>query len=390
MVVSSGVVETNPTGQPAGTYLVLTLANATEDKVYINVGSLIEYVTSGSTTADSVQIAISDDHKVTATIKDGSVSKSKLDSSVQASLNKADNSLATNGNASATTVTFTQAASRTNLTTGDTLAVLIGKIKKWFADLKTVAFTGSYNDLSDTPTIPTTTSELTNNSGFLTANTAPVKSVDGSTGAVVTNAVKYNAAQSLTTAQQAQARTNIGAGTSSFSGAYSDLTGRPTIPSTAEEVGALPITGGTLTGNLTGQYITGTWLQGTTANHLSSAATKIAVQDASGWIYHRTPAEIKSDIGAGNCNRVVASNVSISSSSWASSTTYSDYPYRASVSVTGMTTSHIPEVVFSMTDATSGNFGPVCESYSGGVYIYAKEQPTATTVIPVIEGRTTA
>ena len=39
MVVKSGAVETNPTGQPAGTYLVLTLANATEDKIYINVGN---------------------------------------------------------------------------------------------------------------------------------------------------------------------------------------------------------------------------------------------------------------------------------------------------------------------------------------------------------------
>lgn len=36
--------------------------------------------------------------------------------------------------------------------------------------------------------------------------------------------------QSLSSAQQLQARTNIGAGTSSFSGSYSDLTNKPTIP----------------------------------------------------------------------------------------------------------------------------------------------------------------
>lgn len=52
-------------------------------------------------------------------------------------------------------VTFTQASTRTNITTGEKLSVICGKIKKFFADLKTVAFTGSYNDLSDTPTIPT-------------------------------------------------------------------------------------------------------------------------------------------------------------------------------------------------------------------------------------------
>lgn len=67
---------------------------------------------------------------------------------------------------------------------------------------------------------------------------------------------------------------------------------------TAEQVGALPLSGGTLTGNLTGKYITGTWLQCTADNHLGNATTKIAVIDSQGWIYYRTPDEILSDIGA--------------------------------------------------------------------------------------------
>lgn len=56
--------------------------------------------------------------------------------------------------------------------------------------------------------------------------------------------------------------------------------------------------GGTLTGNLTGKYITGTWLQTTEATDLGRAPEKVAVLDDSGWVYYRTPAEIKSDIGA--------------------------------------------------------------------------------------------
>ena len=44
--------------------------------------------------------------------------------------------------------TFTMAASRVNIVSGETLSVLFGKISKWFNDLKTVAFTGDYNDLS--------------------------------------------------------------------------------------------------------------------------------------------------------------------------------------------------------------------------------------------------
>ena len=56
-------------------------------------------------------------------------------------------------------------------------------------------------------------------------------------------------------------------------------------------------TGGTLTGNLTGEYLTGTWLQTTQASDLNSKPGKIAVLDGSGWVYYRTPAELASDIG---------------------------------------------------------------------------------------------
>lgn len=53
------------------------------------------------------------------------------------------------------TPTFSQASSRANIASGEKLSVIFGKVMKWFADLKTVAFTGSYNDLSNKPTIPT-------------------------------------------------------------------------------------------------------------------------------------------------------------------------------------------------------------------------------------------
>ena len=92
MVVKSGTVETNPNGQ-TGTFLVLTLANATNDKVYIDVGSLSEYVTSGSNTGDMVVVNVSADHKVTATITDGTITKAKLATAVQTSLGKADSAI---------------------------------------------------------------------------------------------------------------------------------------------------------------------------------------------------------------------------------------------------------------------------------------------------------
>lgn len=56
----------------------------------------------------------------------------------------------------------------------------------------------------------------------------PVTSVDGATGVVVLDDVKYTA-QTLTEEQKTQARTNIGAGTSSFSGSFNDLTDKPVV-----------------------------------------------------------------------------------------------------------------------------------------------------------------
>lgn len=95
MVVKSGSVVTNPAGQAKGTYIELVLANATNDKIYIPVDQLIEYVTSGSAKSDPIVVAVSADHKVTATITDGSITKAKLAAAVQTSLGKADSAVQT-------------------------------------------------------------------------------------------------------------------------------------------------------------------------------------------------------------------------------------------------------------------------------------------------------
>lgn len=61
------------------------------------------------------------------------------------------------GDASNAVAKFSQAGSRTNLTSGEKLSLSLGKVMKWFADLKTVAFSGSYSDLSGKPSIPSGT-----------------------------------------------------------------------------------------------------------------------------------------------------------------------------------------------------------------------------------------
>lgn len=69
----------------------------------------------------------------------------------------------------------------------------------------------------------------------------------------------------------------------------------------------------------------------------------------------------------------------VATSAWAANTTYSaqGYGFRASVPLAGVTADHIPDVTFAMADAVSGNLAPLADTYMGGIYIYAKEQPSA-------------
>lgn len=55
-------------------------------------------------------------------------------------------------------VEFTEATDRRNIVSGESNATIFSKIRKFFADLKTVAFTGSYNDLVNKPTLGTAAS----------------------------------------------------------------------------------------------------------------------------------------------------------------------------------------------------------------------------------------
>lgn len=107
-VVESGEIVVNPEGLAAGTYIKLGLQNVATP-LYINVGDLVDVYTAQAS-ATQVQVAISNanvisativagsigstelatDAVVTAKIKNANVTKAKLESSVQTSLDKAD------------------------------------------------------------------------------------------------------------------------------------------------------------------------------------------------------------------------------------------------------------------------------------------------------------
>lgn len=78
MVVKSGQVVKDPAGHPAGTYIELTLANATTDKLYINVGTLVDIYTAEAS-ATKVQLTINPSTRViSATIVAESITSTEL------------------------------------------------------------------------------------------------------------------------------------------------------------------------------------------------------------------------------------------------------------------------------------------------------------------------
>lgn len=94
MVVSKGEVityETTGAWGKAGTYIVLTLANATNDVLYIAADSLIEYVRGAS--SDEIVMTVTQDHFIRGTLIDKSIAKGKLTPAVQASLDNADSAV---------------------------------------------------------------------------------------------------------------------------------------------------------------------------------------------------------------------------------------------------------------------------------------------------------
>lgn len=82
--------------------------------------------------------------------------------------------------------------------------------------------------------------------------------------------------------------------------------------------------------------------------------------------------------------KLVFSNQSVATSAWAETKTYEDYPFRASVALSGVISTMIPQVVFSVAALAESSFAPVAECYNGGVYIYASDKPEKAVTIPTI------
>lgn len=162
----------------------------------------------------------------------------------------------------------------------------------------TGAVTGSYDgSAAKSVAIPSVDSDLSSTS----TNAIQNKVVNTALSGKASTAVATTSANGLMSASDKTKLNGIDTGANKTT-VDSKLSTTSTNPVQNKAVKAaldskLNTSGGTLTGNLTGQYLTGTWLQTTEATDLGSAPSKIAVLDGSGCVYYRTLTEIKTDIG---------------------------------------------------------------------------------------------
>lgn len=116
-----------------------------------------------------------------------------------------------------------------------------------------------YNDLINKPDIPDSTSDLINDSGFISSETDPVFAASPAHGITSADIANWN-------------------GKSDFSGAYADLTGKPTIPTVPTNVSAFNNDAGYLT-SVPSEYVTETEMQTALASKADTADIPTAVSD---------------------------------------------------------------------------------------------------------------
>lgn len=83
---------------------------------------------------------------------------------------------------------------------------------------------------------------------------------------------------------------------------------------------------------------------------------------------------------------IKATDIYVNQNAWVDDTTYTAYPYKTKLAITSVSQLMIAEVNFSLEQSLSGNYAPVCETTSGGVFIYAKEKATITVPSVVVVG----
>lgn len=173
----------------------------------------------------------------------------ELDTTDKSSLVNAINEARGTGGGGSVTIDSVLSDASTNPVQNKVIKIALDD-KADLSDLSAVATSGNYTDLINKPTIPTKTSDLTNDSGFITS--VPVTSVNGQTGVVVLTASDVGAGTyskpsgGIPKTDLASAvQTSLGlADTALQTAPVASVNGQTgavtlTIPSTASDVGAI-------------------------------------------------------------------------------------------------------------------------------------------------------
>jgi len=250
------------------------------------------------------------------------------------------------GAGSDVTVEFTQASSRANITSGEKLSTIFGKLRKWFADLKTVAWTGSYSDLTDKPAIPAALADLNEDSMHRT----------------VTDAEKaaWNAKSNLALGETATTAYRGDRGKVAYD--HSQATGNP-HGTTPADIGAVPTTrkinGKSLTADVS---LSATDVGAAAASHTH---TKSQISD---FPASMIPTAHASTHKTGGSDALSPADIGAA----ASGHTHSDYMPKSGGTFTGIataqsntsyTTPQIRNIVLSTSDPSGGNNGEIWIKY---------------------------
>ena len=178
--------------------------------------------TNAQSTATNAQSTANDAHTTASNAKATATNAQTTATNAQTTANAAKTTADTakeTANAAKTTADTAKETANAAKTTADTA-------KETANAAKTAADTAK--ETANAAKTAADTAKETANAAKTAADTA--KETANASKTAAENAVKYTASQNLTDAQKEQARTNIGAGTSSFSGSWNDLTGKPLVP----------------------------------------------------------------------------------------------------------------------------------------------------------------
>lgn len=87
---------------------------------------------------------------------------------------------------------------------------------------------------------------------------------------------------------------------------------------------------------------------------------------------------------ANDAVRLRFQDVTVGTSVWSKDATYTNYPYRANVALSGVDATMFPDVVIDETDKGKYEFAGSCDSYDGGVYLYASSIPEDTITLRTV------